>query len=98
MYVTHPSRMIAKNMLFWRYLEDAEENERKNANLTCFLNGEEAEDEMGPVLPDIGSLPEVEFETSEHLVKLIGDDEKRFAQLRGGKRPLLACCMIGKYT
>ncbi|GAA0152386.1 hypothetical protein LIER_10880 [Lithospermum erythrorhizon] len=58
--------------------EDVEENERENENLACFLNEEEAEDEMGPVLPDIGSLPEVEFETSEHLVELSGkeDDEE----------------------
>ncbi|GAA0187231.1 hypothetical protein LIER_34519 [Lithospermum erythrorhizon] len=50
--------------------EDAEENERQNENLACFLNEEKAEDEMEPVLPDIGSLPEVEFETFEHLVEL----------------------------
>ncbi|GAA0155115.1 hypothetical protein LIER_44118 [Lithospermum erythrorhizon] len=58
--------------------EDAEENERESENLACFLNEEEAEDETGPILLDIGSLPEVEFETSEQLVELSGkeDDEE----------------------
>ncbi|GAA0173556.1 hypothetical protein LIER_27146 [Lithospermum erythrorhizon] len=39
------------------------------------MNEEEAEDEIGPVLPYIGSLPEVIFETSKHLVELSGEED-----------------------
>ncbi|GAA0156470.1 hypothetical protein LIER_13966 [Lithospermum erythrorhizon] len=47
-----------------------------NEREACYINKDEALEDMGPLLNDIGTLPEAVFEHSNQLVELSGDKKE----------------------